>query len=192
MRQKAYICHIQSNSNMANKYANEKFLTTNDDLESILSHCDTCFRVTHEAKYILYSHNLPDVKLNKPQSKLAIIVNEQDSNNPLVGHWVVILLEKKSNQCLVVNPLANSKEDTISHINQFCHINNMSPVYFSAPFQNPSSKTCGYLCLYILYCFAHSNINAIWKMRGSILSTPIRLIEPRMMHRVAKHFKINI
>ena len=177
---------------MNNKYNNDKYLTTNNDLETYLSRCETCYNATQKATSILYSRDLPEHKLTKSQSKLAIIVNEPNFNHA-IGHWLLVLTEKrKNNQALIIDPLANTNEETQGHIYEFCKRNNLSPVFFSIPFQRANSRICGYLTLYMLYCFAHSNMNAIWRMRGSISNTPLRFVEKRMMNKVLKHFNVTI
>lgn len=176
-----------------NKFAHARYLTTNEDLKRILQQCETCYKVTQKAELIILSHQLPQVRIGATKlTKLAFFIHEQTPNQN-VGHWILLCIQlSRDRRCLVIDPLVNSNRNTMNHIKSFCSANNLAPIFFSVPFQRKNSQNCGYLCLYMLFKFAHAGIYAIYKMRGTITSNPLHHVEVTMIKKVTKHFRITI
>ena len=175
----------------SNTFADTKYLTTNEDIRAILKRCKRCLKTSGDGNFILLLDELHDYRINmNPQSKMSLFINTQKSNETTleIGHW--ILLCCKGRKCIVLNSLQETDQRTKLYIETFCRNNKLTSHYFSARYQDKTSKSCGFLCLFMHSQFTHNNLHSLYKMRHSILTTPVKYVEAAMIKKVSKHFRI--
>ncbi len=169
----------------SNAFADTKYLSTNEDLQAVLKRCNRCLKTSGNGNFIFLLDELLNHQISmSPQNKMSLFINTQKE----IGHW--ILLCCKGRKCVILNSLQETDERTKSCIEIFCKNNKLIPHYFSARYQNKTSKSCGFLCLFMHFQFTHYNLHSLFKMRHSILTTPVKYIEAAMIKKVSKHFRI--
>ncbi len=143
------------------------------------------------------SNELIQHHLDPHHPKASIFLNTQSSqmqsqeSPPPIGHWLLLCYDIRSTRkCFILDSLSNLEQSVKDNIETFCRNNNLAPYYYSAQYQSATSKSCGFLCLFMHYQFSHGNLRALIKMRPSILSSPVKHVEDSMMKRMGKHYNI--
>ena len=174
-----------------NKFNDNKYLSTNEDIRTILSKCSTCNKTNEYGKLIFLSDDLTNYRIESSQSKISIFLNiPNESDMSQIGHWILLCIHMPNRKCIVYDSLANTDENTIAQIKTFCKTNKLTLHFYNARYQNATSKSCGFLCLFIHYQFSHKALHSLMKMRRSILSSPVKYVEATMMKKMAQHFHV--
>ena len=180
-----------------NKYNDDKYLSTDQDIRTILAKCKTCYRTNNYGKLIFLMNELMQHHVETQHPKMSIFLNtqsSQDQTGPIasIGHWMLLCYDiRSSRKCFILDSLSNLDQNAKTNINTFCKNNRLDPYYYSARYQNITSKSCGFLSLFMHYQFSHNNLRTLLKIRRSIQSSPVKHVEDAMMKRMAKHYNIH-
>lgn len=176
-----------------NQFADDRFLSTNLDIKNVLKKCKQCYKTSGNGELIFLSNELESYRIaTTPLRKLTIFLNIQEMHDPStsVGHWILLCVKRSIRKCMVFDSLATTDLRTRKIIDTFCKNNNIVSHYFNARYQMPSSKTCGYLSMFIHSRFTHSGLKALLKLRKSIVSTPVKFVELSFMRKMSKHYAL--
>ena len=174
-----------------NKFNDNKYLSTNEDIRTILNKCNTCNKTNDYGKLVLLLNELTNYRIETRRSKISIFLNIPNENNVTpIGHWILLCINISFRKCILFDSLATTDQNTLTEIKLFCKSNKLTLHVYAARYQNTTSKSCGFLCLFIHYQFSHNKLHSLLKMRRSILSSPVKFVEATMMKKMAQHFHI--
>ena len=172
-----------SNHHKMFSFSDNRQRLTNIRIRSILKRCQQCYKLTNNAKNILYCSDISDYKLHNFKKTVFFINTWQ--------HWLLIGVFP-GRQCLVIDPLdmVKSWPDVTHSINSFCQINSLELFFFDFRFQRDTTQICGFLCLWITFKISKMPFIRVWRLRNVLSSHRISTLERGMMWAVHKHFRL--
>ena len=174
----------------ANPFSNPRFITTCTDLQSILSRCFKCYKLTLNGTLVVPLHVLSHLMLpKKKQNKFCLIIHVPHFG---LGHWILISVYFDQGQAFIIDP-ANQFHKCLSSVNiirTFCKNNTLSGFDFAAKFEASSSYSCGQLCLAIVAKTSLFSFNQMLELRKLIRSYSVEFNEYHLMLFMQRHFNV--
>ena len=171
-----------------------RFVTTKEDLTSILSKCPKCFDSTIDGKFIMSYKDLPNIFLNTLNKKPVynLIINYMATEGNL-GHWCnLIVFNNKSLFLLDGLNQIKSQTEVMSNVKTFAKNNNLTIHNFNIRYQNQSSKKCGFLACFFVYKSVSSSVPKFLRLRKMLLNNSVSTNENYIFNFVRKHFDLNL
>ena len=101
------------------------FITTCEQLQTLLKKCPRCYSITNKGKNIFVVQELLAFNVfSQKTHKLVIIVNTLDEFfTHEIGHWITIIVNTKLHTALIIDSLNNYKQTNtkaMESISLFC------------------------------------------------------------------------
>lgn len=166
-------------------------LTSGIDLHRIVSSCPTCLMYVDYGRNIRCHDELPSLRIPPTRTKFVYFVNTRRFNQSS-GHWITLLLFKKS--VLLCDGLnyAITRSDVMRNIRRFCRLNNCKLVCMQFRCQQEHSSNCGYISLAFVAKYHSLSLRGLHAMQSLFRRHSIRSNESLLLAFAQKHFSFQI
>ena len=170
----------------------EKFITSDKDLQKLFTSCKNCSKITIAGTTILSYNELPTLKLPSKDlhPKICIIINTNTSTTD-VGHWFLLALNQPIRQAFIYDSLDSLNEKNplaLQAAKNFCKRNNFMYTIIHCQTQKKTSLNCGYVIAYFVHMYHNNSLNHFKKL--CLMFNQIKIVksERYIMNKVTQFF----
>ena len=178
----------------ANKFSNLKYVTTDAELQNIITKCPRCYKLTLYGSLIIPQTALPNIRLPlKKQKKFFMIIHLQSSSSSSnIGHWLSACIYTLQSYAIIIDPSNNFHKNAIttSLLKQFCKNNNLRLFNFDTLLESKSSVICGQICLFFCMKTENHSFTQMLDLRSILRNHSTPFNEWHMLKFVEMHYKV--